>query len=126
MQRLIHCPADKRLSPKRRREAFLRAFLATGSVSFAAACAGVDRTTPYVWRNQDIEFAMLWEAVRRMPHDRHPDREIGNRLAARQPMNDKMLMYALRRADGTRARISTRTATRDFTKAVAEQLVKRL
>jgi hypothetical protein len=126
MVRLIYCPADGRLSPKKRREAFLRAWFAIGSASFAAACAGVDRTTPYVWRREDPEFALAWEAGKHWPHDRRPDREIGKRLAAKKPMNDKMLMYALRRADGNAARISTPTATKDWVKTLAEQVARQL
>jgi hypothetical protein len=111
---------------EKRQEAFLRAWFATGSASFAAACAGVDRTTPYVWRRKDPEFALAWEAGKHWPHNRRPDREIGKRLAAKKPMNDKMLMYALRGADGNVARISTPTATKDWVKTLAEQVARKL
>jgi hypothetical protein len=105
--RLIYAPRDKRLPPARRRLAFLRAFAATGSVSFAAACAGVDRTTPYLWRDQDLEFALCWQAARSARRTHHPDRQ--TRPIAR--MNDKMLMYAIRRGAAKLARISTSDPT---------------
>lgn len=101
--RLIYAPRGKRLPPERRRLAFLRAFFATGSVSYAAACAGVDRTTPYSWRAQDPEFALAWEAGRFGRRTHHPD------LLTRpvERMNDKMLRLAIRRGAGRHARIST-------------------
>lgn len=126
MTRLIFCPPDKRLPPKRRREAFLRAYLATGSVSFAAACAGVDRTTPYVWRSQDLEFAQVWDAGRAAARTRHPGLEIMKRRASRKGLNDQMLIYALGRTGQGRARNSTERATADIAKAVAAQVAKAL
>ncbi|TAJ36723.1 MAG: hypothetical protein EPO55_21020 [Reyranella sp.] len=105
--RLIHALPGERLSPERRRLAFLRAFFATGSASYAAACAGVDRTTPYLWRAQDPEFAAAWEVGRSARRTHASDRltqPIGR-------MNDKMLMYAIRRTAGKRARISTPDTT---------------
>lgn len=106
--RLIYAPPDKRLPPLRRRLAFLRAFFATGSASYAAACAGVDRTTPYLWREQDPEFALAWEAGRSARRTHTADRP--TQPIAR--MNDKMLMYEIRRLEGKRARISTLGTTR--------------
>lgn len=105
--RLTYAPKGRPLSPTMKRVAFLRAFWATGSASFAAACAGVQRTTPYVWKAQEPDFALLWDEGRyaertHMIHRPHlpPSR-----------MNDRLLEFSMRRAHGELARFSTRTAT---------------
>ena len=46
-------------TPKKDR--FLRALVATGTVTTAAEAAGVHRRTAYKWREADEEFAALWD-----------------------------------------------------------------
>jgi hypothetical protein len=113
------------LSPERRKISFLRAYFSTGSVSFAAAIAGVDRTTPYVWRREDAEFARCFETGRHWPRDRKVDHEIKKRMVAGR-MNKRLLLYALRRAEDKEARISTPQRTSGWAKTVVAELVKRL
>lgn len=105
--RLAYAPRDRALSPTQKRVVFLRAFWATGSASFAAACAGVQRTTPYVWRRQEPDFALLWEEGRHVErtHTIHRPHLPPSR------MNDRLLEFSMRRAHGELARFSTRTAT---------------
>jgi transposase-like protein len=43
------------------RELFLRELRRRGNVSDAAKKAGVDRTTPYRWREAEPEFAASWD-----------------------------------------------------------------
>ncbi|MBX9945353.1 MAG: hypothetical protein K2Y40_14815 [Reyranella sp.] len=120
--RLIYAPLGKRLPPERRRLAFLRAFCATGSVSYAAACAGVDRTTPYLWRAQDPDFATAWEAGRFARRTHHPDlltRPVGR-------MNDRMVGYLNCRAAGRHARFSTSDTAAGQAKALSDQGSDRL
>lgn len=105
--RLIYAPRGGRLSPTMKRVAFLRAFWATGSASFAAACAGVQRTTPYVWKAQEPDFALLWEEGRYAERTHSVDR----RHLEPSRMNDRLLEFSIRRAHGRLARFSTRTAT---------------
>lgn len=106
--RLIYAPQGGRLSPTMKRVAFLRAFWATGSASFAAACAGVQRTTPYVWKAQEPDFALLWEEGRYAERTHSVDR----RHLKPSRMNDRLLEFSIRRAHGRLARFSTRTAAR--------------
>ena len=49
---------DKRDTRKKR---FIATLSAQGTVSNAAQVAGVSRQTAYRWRNEDDEFAILWE-----------------------------------------------------------------
>lgn len=105
--RLVYAPRGGRLSPTLKRVAFLRAFWATGSASFAAACAGVQRTTPYVWKAQEPDFALLWEEGRYAERTHAVDR----RHLRPSCMNDRLLEFSIRRARGRLARFSTRTAT---------------
>lgn len=107
MSRLIYAPPGQRLPPPKQREAFLRAFFATGSASYAAACAGVDRTTPYVWRAREPEFALAWEAGRLARRTHSADMP---KLRPQQ-MNDRLLELSIRRAQAKRRRVSTLGAT---------------
>lgn len=120
--RLIYAPRGKSLPPERRRLAFLRAFFATGSASYAAACAGVDRTTPYLWRDEDPAFALAWDAGRYARRTHHPDRL----TRPIERMNDKMLMLAIKRGAGRRSRISTLDQTIGQAKDQADQGTDRL
>lgn len=106
--RLTYAPRGRSLSPTMKRVAFLRAFWATGSASFAAACAGVQRTTPYVWRAQEPDFALLWEEGRyaERTHTIHRPHLPPSR------MNDRLLEFSMRRAGGRHFRNSTPDATR--------------
>lgn len=105
--RLTYAPKGRALSPTMKRVAFLRAFWATGSASFAAACAGVQRTTPYVWKAREPDFALLWEEGRYVERSHTIHRP---HLPASR-MNDRMLEFQIRRAAGHRSRFSTPTAT---------------
>ena len=42
------------------RVVFLQVLRETGNVSEAARCAGVARTTPYAWRDEDESYARSW------------------------------------------------------------------
>lgn len=48
-------------TPQRMREAFLKELRRRGNVSDAARAAGVDRSTPYRWREAEPEFAAAWD-----------------------------------------------------------------
>ena len=49
---------DKRDSQKKR---FIDALTVQGTVYYAAQAAGVSRWTAYRWREDDLEFASLWD-----------------------------------------------------------------
>jgi len=49
---------DKRDSQKKR---FIAALTVQGTVSHAAQAAGVSRNTVYRWRDDDLDFALLWD-----------------------------------------------------------------
>src|SRR5688572_13750515 len=49
---------DKRDTKKKR---FIETLAAQGTVSHAAEAAGVSRNTAYRWRQEDEEFAALWD-----------------------------------------------------------------
>jgi transposase-like protein len=49
---------DRRDSKKKR---FIETLAAQGTVSHAALAAGVSRNTAYRWRQDDLEFALLWD-----------------------------------------------------------------
>ena len=49
---------DKRDTRKKR---FIAALTVQGTVSHAAQAAGVSRNTVYRWRDEDPEFAILWD-----------------------------------------------------------------
>jgi hypothetical protein len=108
MTRLIYCPRGKRLSSPRQRLAFLKALAVTGSVGFAAACAGIDRTTPYIWRQTEADFAEAWRLV----HGRAPTRHPVEVLAARPPetLNSKLRLWVARRL-GPRLRAENSTTS---------------
>jgi hypothetical protein len=115
--RLTYAPKGRALSPTMKRVAFLRAFWATGSASFAAACAGVQRTTPYVWKAQEPDFALLWE------EGRYAERTHTIHRPHLKParMNDRLLEFSMRRAAGQRRRISTLTATPAMAKTPSDR-----
>ena len=50
--------SDKRDTKKKR---FIETLAAQGTVSHAAEAAGVSRNTAYRWRQEDEEFAALWD-----------------------------------------------------------------
>lgn len=120
--RLTYAPKDRPLSPTMKRVAFLRAFWATGSASFAAACAGVQRTTPYVWKVQEPDFALLWEEGRyaERTHTIHRPHLPPAR------MNDRLLEFSIRRAAGRRFKFSTLDATQGPPKTSANRSSDRL
>jgi hypothetical protein len=45
-----------------KKEAFLAHLGVSGNISAAASAAGVDRKTPYNWREADPAFAAAWDA----------------------------------------------------------------
>lgn len=45
-----------------KKDAFLANLGISGNVSAASKAAGVDRKTPYNWRDADAEFAAAWDA----------------------------------------------------------------
>src|SRR5690349_1086271 len=47
--------------PDTRKKRFLAALATQGTVSDAASAAGVSRNTPYRWRQEDHQFACLWD-----------------------------------------------------------------
>jgi hypothetical protein len=49
---------DRRDTKKKR---FIETLAAQGTVSHAAQAAGVSRMTAYRWRQEDHEFALLWD-----------------------------------------------------------------
>lgn len=53
---------DKR---DRQKKKFLAALTVQGTVFHAAQAAGVSRQTAYRWRQQDLEFADLWDEALR-------------------------------------------------------------
>lgn len=115
--RLTYAPRGRALSPTMKRVAFLRAFWATGSASFAAACAGVQRTTPYVWKSKEADFALAWEHGRlaRRTHS------INRPHLPPSRMNDRLLEFQIHRAAAARSRISTPSATSDTAKTSTGQ-----
>jgi transposase-like protein len=44
-----------------RKKKFIAALTTHGTVFHAAQAAGVSRNTAYRWRNEDFEFASLWD-----------------------------------------------------------------
>lgn len=50
-------------TPQREKALFLEALAEIGVVSYAASAAGVERSTPYVWRKKDPEFAAAWDSA---------------------------------------------------------------
>ena len=109
-------------SKGQRHRAFLRALNATGCAAFAAAIVDVDRTTPYLWRDEDPAFALAWEAGRYARRTHHPDRL----TRPIERMNDKMLMLAIKRGARRRSRISTLDQTIGQAKDQADQGTDRL
>jgi hypothetical protein len=51
----------RRRTNLRRRVTFLRELEKTGSVSYSAARAGIERRTLYRWRDADPRFAERWD-----------------------------------------------------------------
>jgi len=49
---------DRRDTKKKR---FIETLASQGTVSHAAEAAGVSRNTAYRWRQDDLEFASLWD-----------------------------------------------------------------
>src|SRR6185295_10657268 len=58
---------DRRDSQKKR---FIETLAAQGTVSHAAQAAGVSRNTAYRWRQDDHEFASLWDEAHENAVDR--------------------------------------------------------
>ncbi len=48
-------------TPQRMRAKFLTALAKRGNITAAAKAAGVDRSTPYRWREAEPEFAAAWD-----------------------------------------------------------------
>lgn len=80
-------------SKGQRHRAFLDALHSTGSASFAAAIVDVDRTTPYVWRQQVPGFAEAWDAALATPPAQR--RALCELPVSR--MNMRLLMYVDRK-----------------------------
>lgn len=53
----------RELSLAQRKERFLKELVKRANVSSSAKAAGVDRGTPYRWRESDPEFAEAWDAA---------------------------------------------------------------
>jgi hypothetical protein len=58
---------DRRDTKKKR---FIETLAAQGTVSHAAEAAGVSRNTAYRWRQDDLEFASLWDEAHENAVDR--------------------------------------------------------
>ena len=52
---------DRRDRCDTKKKRFIETLAAQGTVSHAAQAAGVSRNTAYRWRQEDHEFACLWE-----------------------------------------------------------------
>lgn len=53
----------RELTQAQRKERFLKELAKRANVSTSAKAAGVDRGTPYRWREADSEFAEAWDAA---------------------------------------------------------------
>ena len=60
MKRKAHRGAGLRAREQRRRRLFLEALATGASITAAARSAGVDRRTPYKWRDGDTAFDEEW------------------------------------------------------------------
>ena len=52
---------DRRYRRDTKKKRFIETLAAQGTVSHAAQAAGVSRNTAYRWRQDDLEFAYLWD-----------------------------------------------------------------
>ena len=64
----------RRRTNLRRRVTFLRELEKTGSVSYSAARAGIDRRTLYRWRDADPRFAERWDRALQLREEELLDR----------------------------------------------------
>lgn len=64
----------RRRTNLRRRVTFLRELEKTGSVSYSAARAGIDRRTLYRWRDADPRFRERWDRALQLREDELLDR----------------------------------------------------
>ncbi|MDP2329110.1 MAG: hypothetical protein Q8M19_00205 [Reyranella sp.] len=64
----------RRRTNLRRRVTFLRELEKTGSVSYSAARAGIDRRTLYRWRDADLRFRERWDRALQLREDELLDR----------------------------------------------------
>jgi hypothetical protein len=65
---------SRRRTNLRRRVTFLRELEKTGSVSYSAARAGIDRRTLYRWRDADRRFGERWDRALQLREEELLDR----------------------------------------------------
>ena len=65
---------SRRRTNLRRRVTFLRELEKTGSVSYSAARAGIDRRTLYRWRDTDPRFRERWDRALQLREEELLDR----------------------------------------------------
>lgn len=76
---------------------FLSALGKSGNVSRAAQWCGVDRRTPYRWRDADPEFAAQWDDSRESGIDDLEERALEIALTGDSPALTIFMLKSLRR-----------------------------
>jgi len=111
----------RRRTNLRRRVTFLRELEKTGSVSYSAARAGIDRRTLYRWRDTDRRFGERWDRALQLREEELLDRGYslaragvpryifrnGVMTATYRRHDERLIMFMLGR---TRARPGNRSA----------------
>ena len=114
---------SRRRTNLRRRVTFLRELEKTGSVSYSAARAGIDRRTLYRWRDTDPRFGERWDRALQLREEELLDRGYslaragvpryvfrnGVMTATYRRHDERLIMFMLGR---TRARPANRPADR--------------
>lgn len=99
-----------RAREERRRQRFLEALSSGASITAAARAAGVDRRTPYKWRESNPAFDEEWvshleagtdaleDEARRRAHDgvKRPIYHSGKRVGFVTEHSDQLMMFMLR------------------------------
>jgi hypothetical protein len=110
MTRKAHRGAGLRAREQRRRDLFLEALATGASITAAARAAGVDRRTPYKWREGNAAFDEEWvshmesgtdaleDEARRRAHDgvKRPIYHAGKRVGFVTEHSDQLMMFILR------------------------------
>jgi hypothetical protein len=110
MKRKAHLGAGLRAREQRRRQLFLEALATGASITAAARAAGVDRRTPYKWRDGHAAFDEAWvshleagtdaleDEARRRAHDgvKRPIYHAGKRVGFVTEHSDQLMMFILR------------------------------
>jgi len=79
-----------------KKRAFLLGFLRLGTVTQAARSVGIDRTTPYIWKKNDPEFAEIFDVIEDLRLELETEKlELEARRRAKE-RSDRLLEFLLK------------------------------